>query len=210
MRANLRLKFVVMEELLPLLNNYTLVLGSGSPRRKELLTGMGLHFEVRVSDVDESIDPHWPVMQVAERLAQRKAEALLTNATEKELVITADTVVHINGELLNKPANEEEALIMLHKLNGKTHEVFTGVCVATKDWNESFTDRTEVTFSAMSEMELKHYIRVYAPFDKAGSYGAQDFIGLVGIAKLEGSYFNVMGLPTHRLYSALRERFGKA
>ena len=198
-----------MEELLPLLNNYTLVLGSGSPRRKELLKGMGLNFEVRVSDVDESIDPHWPVVEVAERLAQRKAEALLENAGDKELVITADTVVHIEGELLNKPANEEEALQMLSKLNGKTHEVFTGVCVASKDWKEVFTDRTEVTFTAMSESELKHYIRVYAPFDKAGSYGAQDFIGLVGIAKLEGSYFNVMGLPTHRLYFVLRERLGR-
>jgi septum formation protein len=198
-----------MEELLPLMNNYKLVLGSGSPRRKELLAGMGLTFEVRVSDVDESIDPSWPLTEVAQRLAERKAEALLETASANELVITADTVVHVEGKLLNKPADKEEALVMLKQLSGRSHEVFTGVCVATKEWKHSFTDCTKVTFAEMSERELKHYIENYKPFDKAGSYGAQDFIGLVGIAKLEGSYFNVMGLPTHMLYAVLKERFGK-
>lgn len=198
-----------MEELLPLLNNYTLVLGSGSPRRRELLKGMGLEFTVRVSDADESMDAAWKVTEVAERLAQRKAEALLAGSEGNELIITADTVVHVNGTILNKPADEQEALGMLKQLSGCTHEVYTGVCVVTKEWEEVFNDCTEVTFAELSEAELKHYIKNYAPFDKAGSYGAQDFIGLVGIDRLEGSYFNVMGLPTHRLYSVLRKRLGR-
>ena len=209
MRANLRCKFVVMEELLPLLNNYKLVLGSGSPRRKDLLAGMGLTFEVRVSDVDESIDSSWPLTEVAQHLAERKAEALLETASANELVITADTVVHVEGTLLNKPADFEEALAMLKQLSGRSHEVYTGVCVGTSTWKHSFTDCTKVTFAEMNESELRFYIEHYKPFDKAGSYGAQDFIGLVGIAKLEGSYFNVMGLPTHKVYAALKEHFGK-
>ena len=208
MRANLRCKFVVMEELLPLLNNYKLVLGSGSPRRKELLDGMGLTFEVRISDVDESIDPSWPLTQVAQRLSERKAEALLKDAASNEVFITADTVVHVERTLLNKPADKEEALVMLKQLSGRSHEVYTGVCVATKEWKHSFTDCTKVTFAKMSERELQHYIENYKPFDKAGSYGAQDFIGLIGIVNLEGSYFNVMGLPTQRLFAVLKERFG--
>lgn len=191
------------------MNNYKLVLGSGSPRRKELLAGMGLTFEVRVSDVDESIDPSWPLTEVAQRLAERKAEALLETATANELVITADTVVHVEGQLLNKPADFEEALSMLKQLSGRSHEVYTGVCFATSTWKHSFTDCTKVTFADMSEAELRHYIEHYKPFDKAGSYGAQDFIGLVGIVNLEGSYFNVMGLPTHKVYTALKEHFGK-
>lgn len=208
MRANLRLKFVVMEELLPLLNNYKLVLGSGSPRRKELLSGMGLSFEVRVSDVDESIDPSWKVTEVAERLAERKAEALVLHAEANELVITADTVVHVEGKLLNKPADFAEALSMLKQLSGRSHAVYTGVCLSTSTRKHSFTDCTKVTFAKMNDVELKYYIEQYKPFDKAGSYGAQDFIGLVGIEHLEGSYFNVMGLPTHRVYAALKEHFG--
>lgn len=198
-----------MEELLPLMNNYKLVLGSGSPRRKELLAGMGLTFEVRVSDIDESIDPSWPLTEVAQRLAERKAEALMEIAEANEIMITADTVVHVEGKLLNKPADKEEALSMLKQLSGRSHEVYTGVCISTSTWKHSFTDCTKVTFATLNEHELQHYIENYKPFDKAGSYGAQDFIGLVGIAKLEGSYFNVMGLPTHMLYAALKERFGK-
>jgi septum formation protein len=170
---------------------------------------MGLAFEVRVSDVDESIDPSWSLAEVAQRLSERKAEALLKDAAPNEVFVTADTVVHVEGKLLNKPADKEEALVMLKQLSGRSHEVFTGVCVATKEWKHSFTDCTKVTFAEMSERELQHYIEDYKPFDKAGSYGAQDFIGLVGIAKLEGSYFNVMGLPTHMLYVVLKERFGK-
>lgn len=197
-----------MEELLPLLNNYKLVLGSGSPRRKELLDGMGLTFEVRISDVDESIDPSWPLTQVAQRLSERKAEALLKDAASNEVFITADTVVHVERTLLNKPADREEALVMLKQLSGRSHQVYTGVCVATKEWKHSFTDCTKVTFAKMSKRELQHYIENYKPFDKAGSYGAQDFIGLIGIVNLEGSYFNVMGLPTHRLFAVLKERFG--
>lgn len=171
---------------------------------------MGLTFEVRVSDVDESIDPSWPLKEVAQRLAVRKAEALMETAASNELVITADTVVHVEGALLNKPADFGEALSMLKQLSGRSHEVYTGVCLCTSTWKHSFTDCTRVTFAEMTEQELRFYIEQYNPFDKAGSYGAQDFIGLVGIVNLEGSYFNVMGLPTHRVYSALKEHFGKA
>jgi len=138
---------------------------------------MGLTFDVRVSDVDESIDPAWPLTEVAQRLAERKAEALLETAESNELVITADTVVHVEGTLLNKPADFEEALSMLKQLSGRSHEVYTGVCISTSTWKHSFTDCTKVTFAEMSEAELRHYIKHYKPFDKAGSYGAQDFIG---------------------------------
>ena len=193
-----------MEDLLPQLKDYHIVLGSGSPRRKELLTGLGLAFTTRVSHANELISPDWETTIIAEELAKMKAQALLSTIKANELLITADTVVVTEEGVLNKPENEADAFRMLGILSGKTHRVYTGVCLATRKKMVHFSDCTEVQFSNLTPHEMHYYIQNYAPFDKAGSYGAQDFIGLMGIVRLSGSYFNVMGLPTHRLYEELK------
>jgi septum formation protein len=193
-----------MEELLPHLKQHRIVLGSGSPRRSELLTGMGLKFTTRVSHANEEISSDWDESRIAEELAKIKAEALRPTMSEDELLITADTVVVTEVGVLNKPTDEADARRMLEILSGKTHRVYTGVCLATRQKMVHFSDCTVVQFCKLESKEIAHYIENYAPFDKAGSYGAQDFIGLIGIERLEGSYFNVMGLPTHRLYEALK------
>ena len=190
-----------MEDLLPQLKDYHIVLGSGSPRRKELLTGLGLAFTTRVSHANELISPDWETAVIAEELAKMKAQALLSTLKANELLITADTVVVTEEGVLNKPENEADAFRIL---SGKTHRVYTGVCLATRKKMVHFSDCTEVQFSNLTPHEMHYYIQNYAPFDKAGSYGAQDFIGLMGIVRLSGSYFNVMGLPTHRLYEELK------
>jgi septum formation protein len=193
-----------MEELLPHLKHYRIVLGSGSPRRSELLTGLGLKFTTRVSHANEEISSDWEDSSIAEELAKLKAEALRSKLSEDELLITADTVVVTDYGVLNKPADESDARRMLELLSGKTHKVYTGVCLATRQKMVHFSDCTIVQFCKLESSEIAHYIQNYAPFDKAGSYGAQDFIGLMGIERLEGSYFNVMGLPTHRLFEELK------
>jgi septum formation protein len=184
---------------------YQIILGSKSPRRQQLLETLGLPFTTRVLEVDESYSDDLQAQEIPLFLADLKANAYLPTLGANELLITADTVVWIHGKALNKPANKVEALEMLRSLNGATHEVFTGVGITTTNRSIRFYDRTAVTFSQLTEEELHFYIDRYHPFDKAGSYGAQDWIGLVGIESLEGSYFNVMGLPVHKLYQHLKQ-----
>jgi len=181
-----------------------LVLASASPRRKELLSGMGLTFDVFVSDVDESFDPEIQPGLVPEMLARRKAEHV-SHLKQGSVIIAADTVVEAAGKILNKPSNEAEAREMLEILSGTVHFVHTGYCLIGPDGMISGTDTASVWFRPLQEDELAHYISSGKPFDKAGGYGIQDWIGLIGVERIEGSYFTVMGLPSHRIWAGLRE-----
>lgn len=184
---------------------FQIILASASPRRKQLLEGLGLSFEIRPVEADES---NWPGTLKAEEiplyLAAHKAESYRFPIAENELLITADTIVWCEGKVLNKPLDEAEAFSMLSTLSGKMHEVYTAVCIKSRHKQKLFYDRTKVYFKNLSSGEIRYYIHHYRPFDKAGAYGAQDWIGLVGVERIEGSYFNVMGLPVNKLYAELR------
>lgn len=187
-----------------MLEQYNIILGSGSPRRKELLTGLDLRFQVLVrKGVSEDYPTDISPEAVAQYIADEKMAAYADLLSGNTLVITADTVVICDGRILGKPTGEAEARNMLHMLSGKTHKVATGVCLATKEKKESFSVVTEVTFKELSDSEIDYYIREYKPFDKAGAYGIQEWIGYIGVTSLNGSYFNVMGLPVQRIYEAL-------
>ncbi len=185
-----------------------IVLASNSPRRRELLAGLGIEFEVRVlPDIDESYPADLPVMQIAEYIAHEKASAYLLTMKDNDLVITADTVVIIGNEVLGKPKDEEDAKRMLRLISGKTHQVVTGVCLTTTKQQRHFSVSTDVTFKDLPENEINYYITKYKPFDKAGAYGIQEWIGYVGVTSLNGSYFNVMGLPVQKLWEELKRYF---
>lgn len=186
------------------LRKYRLVLASNSPRRRELLAGLGVSFEVRVlPDIDESYPATLDAASTAEYIAHKKAEAYEQTMADNDLIITADTVVIVNGEVLGKPADEAEAKAMLRKLSGRTHQVVTGVTLLTRQKSCSFSVSTDVTFKEFTEQETDYYVQTYKPFDKAGAYGIQEWIGYIGCTGLNGSYFNVMGLPVQRIYTEL-------
>ena len=181
-----------------------LVLASNSPRRRQLLTELGLTYETRLLEVDEAFPPHLRRAEVAEFLATRKAAAYISGLAADEVLLTADTIVCLEDDVLNKPADRAEAQQMLGRLQGRAHDVFTGVCLRTGDGREVvFSDQTTVYFRPLTAAEIDYYIDTCQPYDKAGSYGAQDWLGLAAIDRLEGSYFNVMGLPTHRVWAEL-------
>jgi len=180
-----------------------IVLGSKSPRRNQLLTEAGFTFEVRIQDIDEDFDPAMPVLEVAEDLANRKAAALKDTLKDDEVLITADSVVILDGVIYNKPSNYEEGVLMLSKLSNNTHTVATGVCLMTVEQAQSFTVITKVSFDKLSQKEMDYYLKNHEPYDKAGGYGIQDWIGLCKVANIEGSYSNVMGLPIREVYLAL-------
>lgn len=183
-----------------------LILASNSPRRKQLLTELGLAYETRLLDVAEDYPAHLRRAGVAEYLAAHKAAAYAPTLAPDELVITADTIVCLGDDVLNKPADGAEATAMLTRLQGRAHDVFTGVCLRGGDGRQVvFSDQTTVHFRPLSAAEISHYIATARPFDKAGAYGAQDWLGMVGISRLEGSYFTVMGLPTHRVWEELEK-----
>ena len=182
--------------------NRPLILASSSPRRQYLMKEAGLTFTVEKPDVEETFPPELPVEQVARYLASKKAEYFRL-AIENEIVVTADTVVILGNTILNKPQDRKDAIEMLTMLSGNTHLVITGVCILSKEKEESFDDTTEVTFKILSTQEIEFYIDKYKPYDKAGAYGAQDWLGMVGIVKIVGSYFNVMGLPIHKVHQHL-------
>ncbi|GGF07942.1 Maf family nucleotide pyrophosphatase [Hymenobacter cavernae] len=183
-----------------------LVLASNSPRRRQLLTDLGLRYEIRLLEVDESFPAHLVRAEVAEYLAAHKAEAYRATLAPDEVVLTADTIVCLDDDVLNKPADEAEAKQMLTRLQGRAHDVYTGVCLLTGDGRRIvFSDQTRVYFRTLSPAEIEFYVRNYKPFDKAGAYGAQDWIGMVAVTRLEGSYFNVMGLPVHRVWEELEK-----
>ncbi len=181
-----------------------LILASNSPRRRQLLTDLGLAYETRLLAVEEDFPPHLRRAAVAEYLAAHKAAAYAAGLAPDEVVLTADTIVCLGDDVLNKPADAAEAVAMLTRLQGRAHDVFTGVCLLAGDGRQVvFSDQTTVHFRALSAAEIGHYVATAQPFDKAGAYGAQDWIGMVGVTRLEGSYFNVMGLPVHRVWAEL-------
>ncbi len=184
---------------------YRYVLASGSPRRRELLAGLGLRFEVRVpGGVDESCPPGLRGEEIPLAISKKKSEACRASMAEDELVITADTVVWLDGTALGKPGDEQEAVDMLRRLSGRTHEVITGVTLATRDRQVSFASTTLVTFDTLRDEDIREYVSRFRPMDKAGAYGIQEWIGYIGVRRIEGSYYNVMGLPVQRLHTELR------
>ena len=189
------------------LKDYRIVLASGSPRRKSLLKSLDVDFEVDVRPVDETYPPALKREEITDYLAKLKASAFDQPAFN-EIIITADTIVWMNGRALNKPENADEAISMLQELSGKRHQVISSVCFSGSDFQRVINDCTNVWFGDLRKDELAYYIRKYSPFDKAGSYGIQEWIGLMGIEKLEGSYFNVVGLPTRLVYKTLMELGG--
>lgn len=181
-----------------------LYLASASPRRHQLLTGLDIPFEVRVKpDIDESFPPQLRRHEVAEYLARHKASAYDDEVAAGHSVLTADTIVCLGDEILNKPTDVADAHRMLRALAGRTHDVFTAVCLRTPTATRVLHDRTEVTFRSLTDDEIAYYVEHYRPFDKAGAYGAQDWLGMSAITALRGSYFTVMGLPTHLVYEML-------
>lgn len=181
-----------------------LILASNSPRRKEIMTNAGYDFSVKVIPTDESFPEDMPAERVPVFLAENKAKCF-ENELNHEIILCADTVVVVDNQIINKPENEADAKRMLKLLSGKTHRVITGVCILTKAEMNSFADTTFVQFKELSDWEIDYYIEKCKPFDKAGAYGVQDFIGMIGIPKIEGSFYTVMGLPIHKVYEALEK-----
>ncbi|MBU2020549.1 MAG: septum formation protein Maf [Bacteroidetes bacterium] len=183
---------------------HNLILGSQSPRRKELLSMLDLQYEIRIPDIDEVYPIETPKKDIAEFIANLKLSHLLNTALPEDLIVCSDTVVLINDEILEKPKNKQGAKHMLRQLSGKTHEVLTSVALGTKDRRISFTDTTFVSFNILTDSEIEYYIDNYSPYDKAGSYGVQDWIGMVAIKSITGSFYTVMGLPIHLVYQELK------
>lgn len=186
------------------LKNYKIILASGSPRRKDLLSGLGLDYEIRLlPGIDESFPESLVGEDIPLYIANEKADAYLPSLQEKELLITADTIVWLDGSVLGKPSDKGQAIEMLQRLSGKKHQVITGVCLTTTEFRHSFATVTEVTFDTLTDDEIRYYVENYLPLDKAGAYGIQEWIGFIGVKSINGSYFNVMGLPIQRLYKEL-------
>ena len=182
-----------------------IILASNSPRRKELLAGLGLDFTVRtLSGIDESYPSELKGEDIPKYISGQKAKAYKKSMADDELIITADTIVYVDGEVLGKPTDKDDARRMFHLMSGRKHEVITGVSIVTKDKTVQFATTTKVTFAALTDEEIDYYIDNYHPYDKAGAYGIQEWIGYVGITGIEGSYFNVVGLPVQRLYTELK------
>ena len=184
---------------------YNIILGSQSPRRQELLHGLDVNFTVNViAGLEENYPATLQGEDIPMFLAQQKAEAYLNSLTPKDMLITADTIVWLDGIVYGKPKDEADAKKMLRALSGKTHDVITGVCVTTTERQETFAAISKVTFASFSDDEINYYIEKYRPMDKAGSYGVQEWIGYIGVERIDGSFYNVMGLPVQRLYTLLK------
>ena len=187
-----------------------LFLASKSPRRRQLLAELGYPVEFVDIDVDEHVAPGTPAADIAEQLACRKAAAVNLSSplfSPDAVLVTADTVVVLDGEVLGKPVDHDDAVRMLQRLSGRDHTVYTGVCLRSREQQVSFTEHTDVFFRPLTDEDIHYYVEHCRPYDKAGAYGIQEWIGMVGVSRIDGCYYNVMGLPLARLYRALRERF---
>ena len=183
------------------------ILGSQSPRRRELMAGLDIPFIAITIDADESYPSDLREGDIPRYISRAKAQAYLPKLKANQLLITADTIVWLDGHMLGKPHDEEEAIAMLHRLSGRTHQVYTAVTLAQQGSElETLVDRTDVTFATLTDEEIRHYVNKYKPLDKAGSYGVQEWIGYVACTEMKGSYFNVMGFPTHLVYPAIMRR----
>lgn len=185
------------------INNYRLILASRSPRRKQLLSELGLRFDIIVKEYNESYPGHLKGEEIAIFLARSKAGCFRDEIGDDEIVITADTIVWSRQKVLGKPAGKKDAFRMIRELSGATHEVITGVVLLSKKGEKAFSETTRVSFDELTDEEIEYYVEKYKPFDKAGAYGIQEWIGIAGCSRVEGSYFNVVGLPVHRLYREL-------
>lgn len=183
--------------------NHRIVLASGSPRRQQFLKELDVDFEIQLKDIEEIYPEHLQAEEITNFLAKLKASAFALDLDDNDILITSDTIVWLNNKALGKPKDYDDAFEMLTEMSGTTHKVITSVCLKTTDKEIIFYEETLVTFTKLSSDEIKYYLNNYKPFDKAGSYGIQEWIGLVAIEKIEGSYANVVGLPTHRLYEEL-------
>jgi len=182
-----------------------LVLASQSPRRQNLLKELGFDFEIKSADIDEVFPEHLEKEAIPMYLATEKAKAMMPGLMDDEILITADTIVWLNGEAVNKPEDRQDAFRMIKAMSGNEHVVYTGVQLTTKEKSLCFFAETSVYFSLLDEGEINYYLDHYKPYDKAGAYGIQEWIGYIGIEKIEGSYFNVMGLPVHLLYQKIKD-----
>jgi len=185
------------------LKNYKIILASGSPRRQQFLRELDIEFEIRLKDVEEIYPEHLQGAEITDFLAKLKADALEDSLTNDEIAITSDTIVWHENRALGKPKDYDDAFGMLQSLSGKTHEVITSVCIKNAGKANVFNETTKVTFNVLSDDEIKYYLDNYKPFDKAGSYGIQEWIGLVAIARIDGSYANVVGMPVDKVYQYL-------
>ncbi|MFM1753613.1 MAG: hypothetical protein RLZZ236_552 [Bacteroidota bacterium] len=185
------------------LANYSLILASGSPRRQQFFKDLDLDFEIRLKEIDEVYPPELQAEAITNYLAELKASAFEGELKENEMLITSDTIVWHNNKALGKPKNEQDAFAILQSLSNATHEVITSVCFKTKTKTDTIFEVTKVTFNALSDQAIHYYLDHYKPYDKAGSYGIQEWIGFVGVAKIEGSYTNVMGMPTDKVFDYL-------
>jgi septum formation protein len=186
------------------LSNYNIILASGSPRRQQFFKDLDLNFSVRLKNVEEIFPPNLQGHQITDYLSLLKAEAFSGELQQNDLLITSDTIVWLKNKALGKPKNATEAFEMLRKLSGNKHEVITSVAITNLKFQKVINDSTTVYFRKLNDEEIQYYIDNYQPFDKAGSYGIQEWIGKIGIEKIEGSYFTVMGLPVHKLYKELQ------
>lgn len=188
------------------LDKYQIILASNSPRRKELMSGLGVDYVVRtLPDVDESYPADLSGAEIPAYISREKADAYRAIMQPGKLLITADTIVWLDGKVLGKPEGREGAVEMLRSLSGKSHQVFTGVCLTTTEWQKSFTAASDVEFDALSEEEIQYYVDKYQPMDKAGAYGVQEWIGYIGVKSISGSFYNIMGLPIQKLYGELKK-----
>jgi septum formation protein len=185
------------------LANYTLILASGSPRRQQFFKDLDLDFEIRLKEIEEIYPPELQAEAITNYLAELKASAFEGELKENEILITSDTIVWHNNKALGKPKNEEDAFAILQSLSNATHEVITSVCFKTKAKTDTIFEVTKVTFNPLSDQAIHYYLDHYKPYDKAGAYGIQEWIGFVGVAKIEGSYTNVMGMPTDKVFNYL-------
>ncbi len=187
------------------LNNHKIILASASPRRQQFFKDLGLEAEIRLRPVVEEFPNRLVHVEISDYLAQLKAIPFKDTLQSEEILITSDTIVWHNQQALGKPKNLDDAIQMIKSLSNVTHEVITSVCFTTHNFQKTVNAVTKVTFKALSEKEINYYVSNFKPFDKAGAYGIQEWIGLIGVTKIEGSYFNVMGLPTHLVYKTLND-----
>jgi septum formation protein len=189
--------------IIDFINNNKIILASGSPRRKQLLSELGLKFDIVIQEYDETYPEGLSGVEIARYLAHKKAASFKNEITDKQVVITADTIVWCNNKVLGKPHDTNDAIKILNEISGNTHEVITAVTIFSLLKEITFSESTKVTFEPLSSEEISYYVDKFKPYDKAGAYGIQEWIGIIGCSHIDGSYFNVVGLPVQRLYKEL-------
>ena len=184
------------------LKNYNIILASGSPRRQQFLKDLNIDFTIQLKEIEEIYPSHLKGKEITDYLAKLKSSAF-TNLNKNDILITSDTIVWLEGKAIGKPKNKQDAIAIFKNMSGKKHQVFTSICIKTKADIKIINDKTDVYFKELTDDEINYYLDKFLPYDKAGGYGIQDWIGLIGVEKIDGSYFNVMGLPVHKLYAEL-------